>query len=200
MPVEAPRTARSRRTRAELGRAVHDEVARTGTVDVEAIAAAAGVSPATFYAHFATHDDALAAALDRALTAIVDAGIEHFDIEALLEHGLDEVVERLVSRCHRVFRDEALVMRAALARLSHQRAIRDVYRHHEARAHEHYARQIVLGQKAGLLADGAPERRATSLLVVLQGLNNPLFTAARIDRAVADDLHRAIMALLGGQS
>jgi len=194
--VRTPATKRSRRTRAELARSAHEQLAQHGTINVEAIAAAAGVSTATFYAHFATHDDAIAAALDVSLTEVVCVVERLFHIEALIEVGLDEVLRRLVSATHDVFRSESSIMRAALARISVHRPTREVYRGHEARSLEHLERQIELGQKAGLLGDGESGKRAISLLILLQGLHNPLLTKKRIDPVIANDLHAAIHALL----
>lgn len=197
MAVEPRLTNRSQRTRAELSRATHDEVGRTGTLDVSAIAEGAGVSTATFYAHFATHDDALAAALDIALDRILTAGEQQFHIEALLDLGLPQVVRRLIAATHAAFQTESLVFRAALARLPQHRGIRDVYRHHEARSLEHFTHQIDLGQKAGLLRDGPAKLRATSLLVIIQGINNPLLTKKRMNPSIAADLNRSITAMIG---
>ena len=196
MTVRAPATARSRRTRDQLARATHEQLRDRGSLNPEAIAEAAGVSAATFYSHFETHDDAIAAALDISLTAIVGVAEQRFHIEALIEDGLDAVVRGLVSAMHEVFRSESLVMRAAQARMSSHQSTREIYRGHEARSVEHLTRQIELGQKAGILRQGAPGKHATSLLVLLQGLHNPLLTKKRIDPVVFNDLHRAVHALL----
>lgn len=199
--MRAPATKRSQRTRSELACATHAEVADSGTVNVEAIASAANVSTATFYAHFSTHDDALAAALDISLTNIVGVVEQHFDIAPMIEDGLQTVVRRLVRLHHRAFRSENLVLRAALARVSQHRLTRDTYREHELRSHRHLVRHIELGQKAGLLRAGSPDRRATSMMVLLQSLQNPLVTKRqRLDRLIADDLGRAILSLLSASA
>lgn len=199
MTVRAPATERSRRTRADLAKATHDVLARDCNLNADAIASAAGCSTATFYAHFETHDDALAAALDLSLTAVVGAAERLFHIEVLIENGLEAVVDDLVTGTHEVFRSEGPVMRAALARLALHRPTREVYRGHEARSLEHLRRHIELGQKAGILRGGPPVPRATSLLVLLQGIHNPILTRKRIDPLIAGDLHRAIFALLSPQ-
>lgn len=196
MNVRAPATARSRQTRADLAGATHDELAYHGTLNVDAVAKAAGVSTATFYSHFATHDDAIATALDISLASVVDVAVRLFHIEALIEAGLSKVIDDLVVAMHKVFSDESLVMRVALARLPVHQPIRDIYRLHEARSLEHITRQIQLGQKAGILRSGNHQQRAITLLVLLQGLHNPLLTKKRIDGVVATDLHRAIQAVL----
>jgi len=173
-----------------------DGLCKAGVLDPDAIAGAAGVSTATFYAHFASHDDAIAAALDKSLTAIVGVVEQRFHIEALIENGLDHVVANLVTGTHEIFLGESLILRAAQARMSTHQPIREIYRGHEARSIEHLTRQVELGQKAAILRGGAPGKRATSLLVLLQGLHNPLLTKKRIDPVVLGDLHRAVYALL----
>jgi len=195
MTVRAPATARSRRTRASLAQAAHAYLAEHGALNAETTAKSAGVSTATFYSHFATHDDAIAAALDITLTAVVGVAEQLFHIEALIENGLPAVLDDLIVEMHSVFRSESLVMRSALARLPSHQPIREIYRSHEARSLEHLTRQIQLGQKAGLLREGQHDLRATTLLVLLQGLHNPLLTNP-IDVDVAADLHRAMYAVL----
>ncbi len=196
MTTRAPATERSRRTRAQLAGAAHEVVAREGAVLADRIAADAGVSTATFYAHFETHDDALAAALDLALSAVVDAAEARFHLEALLDRGVAAVAAEVVAAMHEVFRTEGPVLRVALARLPVHAGLRQVYRHHESRSLDHLVRQLDLAQKAGVVGGGPVVNRATSLLVVLQGINNPLLTKRHLEPSVAADLTRSIVALL----
>lgn len=196
MSARGPVTRRSRRTRARLVQAARDQLAHAGQLDAEVVALEAGVSTATFYAHFDRHDDAVAAALDLSLTAIVGVAELHFHIEALLEEGVDRVLPRLIREAHAVFREESSVLRAALARTMLHDRIREVYVGHEKRSLEYLARQISLGQKAGVLRDGPPELRATSMLIVLQSLQNPLLKHQGLDPGVAEDMERALRAVL----
>ncbi len=196
MALRSPTTKRATRTRAELAQAAHDEIARTGSLDASAIANSAGVSTATFYTHFDTHDDAISAALDIALADVVGVAQRHFHIEALVERGLDAVIDDLLRETHAVFQAEGLVMRIALARLAHHRAIRDTYRRHETISYDHLTRHIELAQKAGLVGAGNPAHRATSLLVLTQGINNPLLTRQKLNNEIATQLRRAMIAAL----
>lgn len=200
MTVRVPATARSRRTRARLAGASRDALAAGGTLDAEAVAGAAGVSTATFYAHFGTHDEAVAAALDLTLARIVGVAERRFHIEALLEEGLETVIRRVVHESYAVFRAESGVLRAALARASIREPLREVYRSHESRSLAHLSRHIRLGQKAGLLRKGPPEGRAVSMLVLIQSLHNPLLTKRRLDPGVAKDMERSLLAVLGPES
>ena len=188
---------RSIQTRADLTRAAHDHIAQTGALDAAAIATAAGVSTATFYVHFATHDDAIAAALDITLGAIVDVARRLIDIEALIERGVEPVIDDVVHEIHAVFRADGLVTRMAIARFAHHRGISDVYHHHEHAGFEHLMRQIDLAQRAGLLSAGDPAHRATCVLVLMQGINNPLLTRSDLVDEVAVHLRDALVAALG---
>lgn len=188
---------RSIQTRSELARAAHDQIARTGSLDAPAIAAAAGVSTATFYVHFATHDDAIAAALDITLAAVVDVARRLFNIETLLERGVVPVIDEVVRDIHAIFHAESQVSRMAIGRFAHHPGIYDVYRYHENAGFDHLTRQIELAQRAGLLAAGTPAHRATCALVLMQGINNPLLTKSHLDPEVATHLREAIVAVLG---
>ena len=195
--MRTPATKRSKQTRSDLALAAHDEIARSGEVDSEAIAKTAGVSVATFYSHFASHDDAIAAALDLSLIEIVGVAEKTFLAESIAEHGLDDVLVKLIAEMHRVFRKESLVLRAAQARLLAHSPSRHMFRSHEIRSIEHLTTQIQLGQESGYLGDGPADKRAMSLLVLLQGLHNPAIMKKRIDPVLANDLHRAMFAVVG---
>ena len=195
--MRTPATKRSKQTRADLARAAHEEIARNGKVDSDAIAKAAGVSVATFYSHFASHDDAIAAALDLSLGEIVGVAEDVFLAELFASDGLDAVLVKLIAEMHRVFRKESLVLRAAQARLLAHAPSRHIFRSHEIRSIEHLTAQIQLGQESGQLGDGPADKRAMSLLVLLQGLHNPVIMKKRIDPVLTDDLHRAMFAVVG---
>ena len=60
------------RTRQKLVNAVRDEVNSSGDFNAELIAHRASISPATFYNHFATKDQALLAAYENVMDSLVD--------------------------------------------------------------------------------------------------------------------------------
>lgn len=188
---------RSIQTSGELARATHDQIARHGSINAGAIAHAAGVSTATFYVHFATHDDAIAAALDITLGAVVEVARKFINIEEFIERGVEPVIADVVHEIHAIFRAESLVTRMAIARFAHHRGISDVYHLHENAGLEHLARQIELGQRAGLLSAGNPAHRATCAIVIMEGINNPLLTRAQLAPEVATHLREALVAALG---
>jgi AcrR family transcriptional regulator len=196
VPAQPPITERSRRTRANLARALHEEIGRTGVLDVSAVTNLAGVSPATFYAHFDDHEAALAAALDISLEAVTDVTRRLFTVEKLLDDGLESTIDDIVREAVAAFRTEALVMRAALARLPHSRAIREVYRRREDASRQHLSRQVSLAQKANVVRAGSPVDHITVLLVLTEGLNNPLLLRGTTSPEVLNGLRRAIVAAL----
>jgi AcrR family transcriptional regulator len=183
--------SRSRRTRAALVRSTHAYLARTSELQPEEVAKEAGVSTATFYAHFASKDEAIAAALDVALGEVSRQGRAPLTIEHLLDHGLEETVRAAVTAGIEAFREHHRVFRLALSRLPHARSIREVYRHHEREMADELRRFLQLSMAAHQVRVGDLDAMTATLLVFLQGLNNPLLRG-RDDPAVLDELTRQV--------
>ena len=191
------RTARSRRTRAALVAGVRAELATSGTFTAAAVATRAGCSPATFYSHFGTKDDALTAAFEQTLSELVDRSIRDLDPARLRADGIDTTVAHFVEEQARFFRTETLVFRAALSRLPHHRPIRDVYRDAERRTLDHLVvafRDLIAG---GRIAGTDPIDLATAFMVASQGINNPRALAPGA-AAVRSSLARGLSAILAG--
>jgi AcrR family transcriptional regulator len=178
------RTARSRRTRAALVAAVHAELRSSVTCTAERVAAVAGCSEATYYAHFPTKDDAVAEAFGAALDALDELSRRIFVREELRREGPAAVATRVERELVRYFRGESLVFRAALARLPEHRGIRERYRQTERTAIAHL--HAVLEPGPDLAS------RAEAALVISQGVNNP-----RLLRApAADPVHAHVATAL----
>tara|TARA_B100000470_G_C19759468_1_gene377645 strand:- start:637 stop:1302 length:666 start_codon:yes stop_codon:yes gene_type:complete len=181
-PAENPTdalTSRSTRTRAALVEATLIRLRTDGSFTAEQVAADAGVSVATIYNRFPDgRDGLLAAAFDRALDRVVAASTGPLTAEYLLDHGLAATMRALVDGLAEAFADEALVMRAALARLPESRVLREAYRRHESTARDANRRFIGLGQAAGLIGPGDPDELADLLVVFGQGINNPVLLGA----------------------
>jgi len=190
-------TARAARTRAALVDVVLARLRSDGAFTTEQVATDAEVSVATVYNRFPDgRDGLLAAAFDRSLTRVVAAGDEPLTVEHLLDHGLEATLAAFVEGLAGAFAEEALVFRAALARLSESRAIRDAYRSHEAGSRAVNRRFVELGQAAGRISGGDPEELADLLLVVGQGVNNPVLLGA-VDRGpLCAHLTAALFAVL----
>lgn len=177
--LNVPAGSKAQRTYRALVEATRDEVAASGTFSGERVAERAGMAPATFYAYFPSKDEALAAALDDVLTRAVEGALGELNIVALLDRGLRSVLAGAVAAGVTVFTDSAPVMRLALARLHESRTIRQVYREHEAHAATEIEQFIARGVAANQLVADDPAATTTALLVVLQGLNNPVLTHSR---------------------
>jgi len=172
--TEAPRDGRRGRTRSSLLTAAHASIAATGDLSPERVAGDAKVSTATFYTHFASKDEAIAAILDVALADVNGRGTQVLTIEHLLDHGLEATIRAALTGGIAGFREQHRVFRLALSRLPHARSIRDVYRRHEQEAHANLRRFLQLATAADQIRPGDLDAMTAVLLVTLQGLNNPL--------------------------
>ena len=189
------RTERSRRTRAALVAGVREELRQTGAFTADTVAERAGCSPATFYGHFATKDDALASAFELVLVELATVPEQTLTVVALQRDGLDHTIDAWVNRQVAFFRDESLVFRAALARLPFHRGIRHAYREAERVALHQLVGFVAAGQSLGLIRPDDPDQLAEAFLVLSQGLNNP--HALRPEAAhVRTHLGRALVASL----
>ncbi len=189
------RTERSRRTRAGLVAGVRDELRETGAFTADTVAERAGCSPATFYGHFATKDDALALAFELVLVDLANLTDETLTIEQLEVDGLEATVRSWIVRQTSFFGAESLVFRAALARLPFHRGIRHAYREAERVALDQLVAVITAGQAVGLIRDDPPTALAEAFLVLSQGLNNPHVLRSP-SGSVHEHLHRSLVATL----
>jgi AcrR family transcriptional regulator len=194
--LTVPAGAKAQRTYRTLVAATRTVIVETGRMSGESVAAAAGVAPATFYAYFPSKDEALAAALDEVLNEAVEGALAALDVVRLLEQGLRPLLEEAVEVTIATFARSARVMRLALARLPESETVRQVYREHQGHALELLRRFVLLGAAAGHLTDAEPEVVATALLVLLQGLNNPLLTRSERDERAVEALVDALHHLL----
>ena len=198
---DAP-VGRSERTRRVVVDATVARLRSEGAFTVEQVATDVGVSVATIYNRFPEgRDGLLAAAFDSVLDRLVCAGAV-LTVEHLLDHGLEATLRAMVDGLVEVFTDEALVMRSALARLPESRVLRESYRVHEADARSRNHRFVQLGQAAGRITDGVTAELADVLVVMGQGLNNPVLLGSPQRDRLADHLTSALVAVLepGGQT
>jgi AcrR family transcriptional regulator len=194
--LDVPTGGKARRTYESLVEASWAEIAATGSFSAERVAARAGASPATFYAYFASKDDALAAAFARVLDRMVEVVERGLQIERLLERGLGALCREFVGSAAAFFTEQSLVFRCALARLPENRALRSVYREHETAVFLRYRRFLELGQAAGKLRQGDPETLARAMLVVTEGINNPLALGLDADDPLIAELGDTLRRLL----
>ena len=168
-----------------------------------AVAAEAGVSTGTFDTYFEDRHAALAAAFARRLRRLIDVVEAELTIEAVLDDGLQPVLERAVDAVLAEYRRHAATYRAALAQLPSSASLRETY----WRAHELSERTLTTflrrAQAAGRVREQAdPRILALTLLVVVQGANNPLLLTDPDDaqtRAIRGELTALLTHLLTGE-
>ncbi len=179
--TRAPRPSRGKaqRTYDRLAAATLAEICENGGFTAESAARRAESSPATFFSYFPSKDEALAAAFDLALDELVKVAEQGLRIDDLLDRGLEPVLTDFVDDVVSYFTRYALAFRAALAQLPQSKSIRDAFRERQAHVLSHYQRFIELGQKSGFVRAGDAKIMADALLVITQGLNNPLLTTRK---------------------
>jgi AcrR family transcriptional regulator len=190
------RTARSRRTRAALVAAVRHELRRAGTFSAEAVAERAGCSPATYYVHLPTKDDALAAAFALVLADLEALAGGLFTLERLERAGAGGWSREVVDEVVGFFATESLVFRAALARMGDHAGLRAGYRATEERVLARLVAFLDAAAAAGLVPGGGTDQRAGAVLVLTQGLNNPRLLRRPRPDAVLASLAAALATVL----
>ena len=167
------RTARSRRTRQLLIEGLRAQIHDTGSFTADEVAQRVGCSPATFYSHFATKNDALAAAFESVLGDVVDLCRTSLSVDRFCSPGVQSSVVAFVDAQADLFRRESPLFRLALSRLSSHRGIRRAYRSAEAATLSHLEAVVAEGQRLGLIVGGESRVIAETVLVLGEGLNNP---------------------------
>ncbi|MBW3663819.1 MAG: TetR/AcrR family transcriptional regulator [Actinobacteria bacterium] len=164
-----------------------------------AVAAEAGLSVGTFYAYFSDRDEALAALFARRLDALIDAVDAALTTDALLDDGLEPVLERVLDVVLDGYGRHASAFRAALVQLPSSPPIAAVYWDRHSHSAELIATFLRRAQAAGAVRDGDADVLAQALLVIMQGTNTPVLLAqprSRGTRAIRAELHRALAATL----
>lgn len=177
------RIPKAERTRATLAGSTRAELAAHASFTAERVALRAGTSAATFYAHFPTKDDALTAAFALVLDDLVRRTNAVLRVERLLDDGLEATCAALVAELVATFAADALVFRAALARMQDCRSLRELYRRSEAASLAHLEIFVTRGQAAGLVTTSPAAEVAELVLVLCQGVNNPRLLRPRPNRA-----------------
>ncbi|MGQ0849179.1 MAG: TetR/AcrR family transcriptional regulator [Actinomycetota bacterium] len=181
-----PASRKAHATHARLVDGARRTVRRDGVLSPETAAGAAGVSPATLYTYFGSKHALLAAAFDVALEEIGLAIAEILTVERLLVEGWDELSQRLVLAVTNGFSHDGRLISLALADLHDSTEVVEVYSRRRAEQLKTMARFIRLGVSAGRLPVDDPEVMARVLMIVLQGLHNPLVLSPGSDRVVRE--------------
>ena len=185
-------TGKLARTRHKLVQAVREEIAENGGFSAERVALRAGTSTPTFYNHFATKDDALAAAYEQMMVGVVDMAQRKCQIERLLDEGLQVLVADWVLMTGAFFRENVRLSRLAQAAIDRSKTMRDLFRDHEARTIEVYRRFIELGQAACAIRQGNPDAMASALTITAQSWHHQLVQNIE----AGDELHRELTGMI----
>jgi AcrR family transcriptional regulator len=189
------RTARSRRTRELLVGGIRAQIRESGSFTADQIASRVACSPATFYSHFATKDDALAAAFESVLAEVVELCSTMLTVEKFQSPGVHAAALTFVQAQADLFRRESLLFRMALSRLSAHQGVRHAYRRAEAATLAHLEAVVIEGQHRGIVASGDPRVIAETTLVLGEGLNNPRLLRPAAD-AIRGEVAAAMVAVL----
>lgn len=186
--LEAPPLRKTERTRLRLVEAVRQELEAGGGFTAEQAARRAGASPATFYNHFGSKDDALAAAFAALMDDLVEHVETHLRVDRLLELGLEAFAADWIVATARFFRSHTNTFRAAQTELPAKPSLRAIYREREAAALAHYERFVRLGQSARVLRAGDAGAIALAFMIANQGWHHP----SVLRMQPGDDLHREL--------
>lgn len=164
-----------------------------------AVAEEAGVATGTVYLYVDDRDELLAAAFRRRLEELIADLETTLTADALLDDGLDEVLHRALGVVLDHYGAHAATLRTALAHLPASPRIRTVYWEAHARTEAVLVPFVRRAQTAGAIRQADAEVLARTLLVIVQGANDPLLLGApRSPQALAirAELERALVALL----
>lgn len=193
-----PRTVRSRRTRVAIVAALREELRRTGTFTVNAVVEGAGCSPATYYAHFPSKDEALTEAFGALLVDLCDFIAGVFEVESLRRLGLVGFARAVVADLVGYFRVETLAVRAGMAGVPENHQLLVAYKTAEDAIVNLVADFLARAESDGLLAGPDAAGRAAAVVVTVQGLNNPLVLRAAPDAPIHEGMAAAMAAVLSG--
>jgi AcrR family transcriptional regulator len=188
-------TRKARATYGNLVTAARESVRRSGILSPEAVAEAAGFSPATLYSYFGSKDALLAAAFDAALADIAAAVKPILGIDRLLEQGWEPTARALVRAVVRGFSHDGRLVRLALTRLGESEEILTIYRRRNQEEIDLFTRFIRLGTAAAQLRQGDPGILARTVVLMLQALQNPLALGPG-SGPVIEEVNRALYRLL----
>ena len=173
MPT-VPATRKTRATFKTLVEATRETVRRHGILLPESVAETANVSPATLYTYFGSKDALLASAFDAALGEIGEEVARALNIETLLEDGLEAVSRKVVRTVVKHFTRDARVVRLAIARVPDSHEVVEVYKRRSDEQLAMISRFVRLGISAGRIRPVDPLVLSRTVMVQLQGLQNPI--------------------------
>lgn len=159
------------RTRQALVTRTLEAIAATGEFTGDQVADRAGVSTATFYAHFSTKDHAIHACLDEAFEAYEVRMGRVESIELLLDVGLRQTLSEIVRTIGEINDEFRPLLRLARGRILASKLLREQSRAEEHRAFTATLRFIELGQAARMIRRDDPEVLTATMRTIVEGLD-----------------------------
>lgn len=153
-----------------------------GSLDVSAVASAAGVTTATFYNHFDTNEDSIVAAFDVVLQGLVATSDDIVTIALLDDSGPLETMRLYVDREVGLLRADSQLMRAGVALIAHHPGARAVFRRAESIHLAHLVEVLTEAKENSVIDINDPKATAESLLVLAHGVNHPRLLRPRANR------------------
>lgn len=184
--------SKTERTRIKLVAAVREELENSGDFNAARVAGRAKTSPATFYNHFESKDEAFDAAYVALMDDLVRQVADGLKIELLLEIGLKAFTEQWVMGCVYFFRSNSVLFAMAQARALSSDVVQQVYLESEQRSIDHCERFVQLGQSARLFREGEARDIGRTMMILSEGYNNP----AVLRMSEGDALHRELSGVL----
>ncbi len=191
-----PASDKIRRTRLKLVGAVRDEVNSNGDFSAELVAHRASISPATFYNHFTTKDQALLAAYENMMDGLVDLVANQCRIEKLLDLGMHQFMANWVLDTAAFFSENAALFRLAQAAFSRSKEMRNLFREHETTVMEHHRRFIELGQAAKAIRPGDQHSMAQMLTIFAESWHHSLVQNLKPGDALHEELTSSLVRML----
>lgn len=181
----------------DAGERLLEEVGFDG-LTTTAVAAAAGLSTGTFYAYFADKHALLSALFAARLDDLVLRVAEVLTADNLLDLGLDITLAQAVDLVVEGYRAHGAVLRAALPRVPLREDLRRLYWTRHIHSVDVVERFIRRGAAAGLIRGQHPDVLAHAVVVLTQGLNNPVLLTGdgALAAGVRDELAGALVAML----
>ena len=166
-----------------------------GACTSTAVAAEAGLSAGTFYTYFEDRDAALAALFEDRLDEIVAGVAAALTSDRLLDEGLRATIDAAVEATIEGYRRHAAVLRAALAAVQTNAAVRTVYWGRHAASVAQVQRFLKRAAAAGMVRSDGHRALAHTVLLLLQGLNSPVVLHAT-DRRLVTAIRRNVVSAL----
>lgn len=190
-------TAKASATRAALLEAAAEQLGSRGwdATTTTSIAERAGVSTGTFYTYFADKHAVLADLFDRGLAELIAAVDSVLTADNLLDDGLDATISEVVALVVDGYRRNAATIRTALGRVTTDPTLRTIYWRRHAEAMAVVERFLRRGQAAGLVRREDATVLGHTLLLLTQGLNQPVLLAAD-DPALAAGVQAEVVRLV----